>query len=261
MYNQHCCQRLKIMREEIRHKLAEEIADWRHCGLINDDLASILDKRYEDPGRFLHIILKWLSLFAILLLGGAVIALVGLMVEGNPLIFSIFLLSVTIAIWFIGKSLVTAPEQQYAFTGSVLITLSLIGLFSSLIGFMLSGDIASSDKNIGYIFLISITVASLAAFFTSYKYHLRWPLLLALLLLFHGLGNWHSYGGHGTYFLNIKDAKLTAILALMAIAVGWWHQNRLEEKRLSNHVGFGHIILMFGLIYRSEEHTSELQSH
>ncbi len=237
------------MREEIRHKLVEEITDWRHRGLIDDELASILDKRYQDPGRFLHIILKWLSLFAILLLGGAVVALVGLMVKDDPIIFLLFLLAVTMVTWIIGKSLVIAPEQKYAFTGSILITLSLVGLFASLSGFMLTGDFASSSKNIGYIYLISITVASLAAFFTAYKYHLRWPLILALLLFFHGLGNWHSYGGHGNYFLNIKDAKLTAVLALMVIAVGWWHQNRLEEKQLSKHNGFGHIILMFGLIY------------
>jgi len=96
-----------------------------------------------------------------------------------------------------------------------------------------------------YIMLI----VGAAAFFTAYRYGLRWPLTLGVLLAFHGLGNMHGYGGHGSYFLGIQGERLTFIVALTSIVFGLWHENTLENDINRREVGFGQVYIVFGLLY------------
>jgi len=96
--------------------------------------------------------------------------------------------------------------------------------------------------------LFSLITAA-PCFITAYRYRLRWPQLLGLLLLFHGLGSWHAYGGGGGYFADIQDPRVMAVIALAVVVFGVFHERVLEESRLPHHTGFGRFYIILGLLY------------
>ncbi|HRD49153.1 MAG: hypothetical protein JNK95_03035 [Candidatus Competibacter sp.] len=232
------------MRAITRDLLTREAVDWHQQGLIDHSLLDDLLARYESRGRFLAALLKWLGLFAIFQLGLSVLAFIALASE-SALVAAILLSGISVGLWIFGVRLATHPRQLHPFTGSVLVTASLAAAFGVfiLLNMALGGGI--EGQTIPMILLLTGVLATL----TAYRYHLRWPLLLALLLFFHGLGAWHAYGGHGAYFADIQEPRIMAVVALAAIALGVWHERHLENRSLRRCSGFGALILIFGLLY------------
>ena len=232
------------MRPTTRDLLTREVTDWHQQGLIGRPLLDTLLARYETRGRFLATLLKWLGLFAIFQLGLAVLAFIAMMAE-SALLAALLLGGVGAGLWWFGARLATDPKQLHPFTGAVLVTASLTAAFGAfvLLHVALGGE--PEGQAIPMILLITGVLAAL----TAYRYYLRWPLLLALLLFFHGLGAWHAYGGYGAYFAHIQDERLMALAALAAILFGLWHERRLEPDPLRRCAGFGGLYLIFGLLY------------
>ncbi|MEZ5580198.1 MAG: hypothetical protein R3F40_12755 [Candidatus Competibacteraceae bacterium] len=233
------------MRPITHDLLTREVTAWHQQGLIDRPLLETLLPRYESSGRFLAALLKWLGLFAIFQLGLAVLAFIAMASE-SALVAAMLLTAVGAGLWYFGVRFATDPHQAHPFTGSVLITASLaaaFGVFMLLQIALLGSD--SAGRNVPLIVLLTGVLATL----TAYRYHLRWPLLLGLLLFFHGLGAWHAYGGHGAYFAHIQDERLMAVAALVAIGLGLWHERRLELGPLRRCIGFGGLYLIFGLLY------------
>jgi hypothetical protein len=232
------------MRPNTRNLLTQEVAAWHHQGLIDRSLFETLLPRYETRGRFLAVLLKWLGLFAILQLGLAVLAFIAIMSE-SALIAAVLLVAVGAGLWYFGVRMATDPRRLHPFTGTVLVTASLAAAFGTFVLLHLAVNGNVEGRTLPTIMLLTGVLAVL----TAYRYHLRWPLLFGLLLFFHGLGAWHAYGGHGTYFADIQDPKLMAVIALAAIALGVWHERRLENGLLRRCAGFGALYLIFGLLY------------
>lgn len=232
------------MRPTTRDLLTREITDWHQQGLIDRSLLDILLPRYETRGRFLAALLKWLGLFAIFQLGLAVLTFIAMMAQ-SALLAALLLGGIGVGLWWFGARLATDPKQLHPFTGTVLITASLAAAFGTfvLLHVALGGE--PEGQTIPTILLLTGVLAAL----TAYRYRLRWPLLLALLLFFHGLGAWHAYGGHGAYFAHIQDERLMALAALATIGLGLWHERRLEPGPLRRCAGFGGLYLIFGLLY------------
>lgn len=232
------------MRSLTRDLLTREVIDWHQQGLINRSLLNTLLPRYETHGRFLAALLKWLGLFALFQLGLAVLAFIAMMTESAG-VAALLLALVGAGLWFWGVQMATDPQQRHPFTGAVLVTASLAAAFGVLLLLYLAVGGDREDRAIPVLMLLTGLLAGL----TAYRYHLRWPLLLALLLFFHGLGAWHAYGGHGAYFAHIQDERLMAVIALAAIFLGLWHERRLEIGPLRRCAGFGALYLIFGLLY------------
>ena len=232
------------MRSITREVLTREITDWHQQGLIDRSLLDALLPRYETQGRFLAALLKWIGLFALFQLGLAVLAAIAALAE-SALLAALLLAGVAIGSWRFGVRMATDPQRRHPFTGSVLVTASLAAAFGvfMLLNIALNGD--ADGRSIPAILVLTGILSAL----TAYRHHLRWPLLLALLLFFHGLGAWHSYGGHGAYFANIQDERLMAVIALATIGLGVWHERVLESGVLRHCVGFGGLYLIFGLLY------------
>ena len=225
--------------------LAREVTAWHQQGLIDRSLLETLLPRYETRSRFLSVLLKWLGLFAIFLLGLAVLAFIA-MASDSALLAAGLLAAVGGGLWYFGLQFATDPHQTRPFTGSVLITASLAAAFGvfMLLQIALLGE-EYAEGNIPLFLLFTGALAIL----TAYCYHLRWPLLLGLLMFFHGLGAWHTYGGGGAYFADIQDPKWMAVIALLTMGLGLWHERRLEISALRRCVGFGALYLIFGLLY------------
>lgn len=232
------------MRAVTHDLLSREATDWHQQGLIDRPLFDLLLQRYARRGEILATLLKWLGLFAIFQLGLAVLASVALLANSATLAATLLALT-SAGLWYGGVRMATNPRRLYPYTGAILVTASLAGVFGSL----LLGFIAQNGP-IGHppIATLMLVTSALGAL-TAYRYYLRWPLLLALLLFFHGLGAWHTYGGRGAYFADIQDPKSMALIALGTILLGVWHERRLERGRLRRGAGFGGLYIIFGLLY------------
>jgi len=235
------------MRQTTKNRLATHAAEWRHAGIIDDPLSDILQQRWGERAGVGGVILKALAIFALFSLASSVLSFIGIMLHGaSPLLSAGFLLMLAVGVWLLGVRMATDPAAKNPLTGQILITFALCAFFASLVTVFY----ASGNKDMGRAeFVVTTLLTSAAAFATAYRYALRWPQFLALLLLFHGIGSSHGYMGHGGYFADIADERLMAVVAALSAAFGVWHERTFEEQEHARHVGFGHLYIIFGLLY------------
>ncbi len=234
------------MSSSFKGKLAQEITDWENTGLINTEQSRLLHERY-DPRPFSGaIFLKWLGLFAIFMLATSLLGFVGTVLASfSPLFSTLCLLAVSFLIMRAGATLASNKAQKHPFSGQALLTIGLVGLYSSMTAFYL----ISGGRSWGAMHSVFLLLTSIAALLTAYHYHLRWPLLIGLLMLFHGVGSFSQYWGAGSYVLWIHDPRLMALVSLISIVGGVVHEQQLEQARFRRCIGFGHLYLIFGLLY------------
>ena len=232
------------MRASNRQRMAREVADWHHAGLIDAATEAAIAPRYDRQGQMLAAALKWLGLFAIFQLGLAVLSFISIMSGSEAVGTAMLALASAGSLWW-GIRLATDREGRYPVTGAALVTIGLAGVFGTAVLGLLSAGIEPRYHSFSGIMLLVALLAGLVA----YRFSLRWPLLLGLLLAFHGLGTWHAYGGHGTYFADIQEPRAMAPLAALVAGLGLWHERVVEQRLLPRTVGFGHLYLVLGLLY------------
>ncbi len=234
------------MGTSFKGKLAQEVTDWENTGLINAEQAALLHQRF-DPSPFKGtLFLKWLGLFAVFMLAMSFLGFLGtILASFSPLFSTLCLMVVSYGVMHFGAKLASDQQQKHPFTGQALLTVGLVGIYASLVAIYLIND----GKDMRGLFGVFLLVTSAVAFFVAYYFRLRWPLLIALLMFFHGVGSFSEYWGHGSYFLDIQDPKLMSVVALLAIVWGYVHESELEADRFKRCIGFGHLYLIFGILY------------
>ncbi|WDG78626.1 hypothetical protein PUP68_14765 [Pseudomonas chlororaphis] len=230
------------MRKTTQQMLLHEIADWRHRGLIDAEAQQRLGALYERPEHRLSTVLQWLGIGAVLLIGMAVLGGVGLLAE-SVLVGAVLFFAAGVGLWLIGARLARDPARRMPVTGVAILTIGLILMGASL----LLGSSDSAANDFGNLPLALLVTAALSIA-TAYGYRLRWPLLLGLLCVFHGLGSWERYGGSGTYYFGIQDPRSMAVIAALTALLGLWHQHA-EDRALRRFSGFGRLYVIFGLLY------------
>lgn len=234
------------MNASFRERMAQEISNWENVGLINAEQGALLHQRY-DPMPFRGtIFLKWLGLFAIFMLGMSFLGFVGtILASFSPLFSTLCLMAVSWLVMYFGARLASDREQKHPFTGQALLTAGLIGLYASLVAvYLVSGGSEWSGMHSWFMLITSVV-----AFFVAYHFHLRWPLLIALLMFFHGIGSMSEYWGHGAYLFSIQDPRSMSVVALSAAIWGYWHEHDLEAGKLQRCTGFGNLYVIIGLFY------------
>ena len=234
------------MNASFKGKMAQEITDWENVGLISSGQAGLLHQRYDPAPIRGAIFLKWLGLFAISMIGMSFLGSIGaILASFSPLFSTLCLIAVSALVMYFGARLAADQAQKHPFTGQALLTLGLIGLYASLSSIYL----VSGGETYGNVFGWFMLITSIAALFTAYHYRLRWPLLIALLMFFHGIGSMSEYWGYGAYFLDVQDPRSMSVVALLTILLGYWHEHELESTKLQHCIGFGSLYLIFGLLY------------
>ncbi len=234
------------MAKGMRERMAAEAAAWRHEGLIDEPLADTLAARYAPMPGVGRMLLRALALLALFLLASSLLSAIGLMLQGaSPILAGLMVVSLGVACWYPGARMASDPAQRHAFTGSVLLTFGLVAVYGGMSLLYLAGG--GHEYSDVFPWLMLLTGAG--AFATAYRFGLRWPLFLALLLVFHAVGSRHAYLGHGGYFLDIQDERSMALVALAACVFGVWHDRIGETGRLRRQLGFGHLYIIFGLLY------------
>ena len=234
------------MRRIVAEKIADQVHDWGHNGLVDGDLLSRLLARYSTDVTLGRVFLSWLGFIALFMLGMSVLGFIGMALGSLARFLAPFVIGgISWLLWKKGVGMATEPEQRYPTSGAVLVTGGLIGAFAAII---MLYDLTGGDSYRYTIPTVGIVVAG-AAIFTAYRYGLRWPLALGVLLLFHSLGNLHRYGGGGGYFLGVQDERLTLAVAIAVVLFGMWQERVRETDLQTREIGFGQIFVVFGLLY------------
>jgi hypothetical protein len=192
------------MRKVLAEKVSDQISEWGHRGLVDDNLLTLLKSRYRSDEAMFANLLRWLGFLGVWLLSASIIGVVSMsMGRVAEYLMPIVLLVFSYYLWRKGTRMSVDPEQRHPVTGAVLVTVGLIAAFGALLALyaLLGGR---SMRLAGPIMMFLVAGA---AFFTAYRFGLRWPLILGVLLAFHALGNMHRYGGHGSYFMGIQDER------------------------------------------------------
>ncbi len=234
------------MRRHVAEKIATEVAEWGHAGLVDSALRETLEQRYGSHMTMGRVMLRWLGFSALFLLAMSLLGSIGMLVGAGILyVAPIILAGLSAVAWQFGVRFATDPLQRYATSGSVLVTASFFGFLAAL---------ATAYASIGadewqYALASMLVVVGSAAIWTAYRYGLRWPLVVGVLLIFHAIGNRHGYWGRGSYFIGVRDEWLMLSVAILAIGVGLWHERHREAKSTHRHLGFGHVFVIVGLLY------------
>jgi hypothetical protein len=231
------------LRKATSELLANESTDWHLRGFIDAALSEQMGRRYDRQSSAFSGLIAWLGFAAVFLLGMAILTMIGLLTHSAG-VGGVLLGAVAVGLWYGGIRMATDPVQRFPVTGSALVTIGLAAAYGAMTLLTLAGN---DDFNASPMFPLLIVTAALGAA-TAYVYHLRWPLLLALLCLFHGLGAWHEYAGGGTYVADIQDPPTMSLIAALCAAFGLWHQHA-EEDRLARYGSFGRLYVIFGLLY------------
>ncbi len=234
------------MRKAVAEKIAGQVADWGHSGLIGAELSETLEARYQTDVTIGRVFVRWLGFLAVTMLGMSVLGFIGMsMGEAAQYLAPFVLGGAAYVLWTKGVAMATDPQQQYATSGAVLVTFALMVGFAAL----MTGYLVFGGEFGRYSGPIIMALTAGAALFTAYRFGLRWPLLIGVLLTFHALGNMHRYGGGGSYFMGIEDERLTLLVAVISIVIGLWHEQSLEQDVERRDVGFGHVYIVVGLLY------------
>jgi hypothetical protein len=233
------------MRKAVTEKIATQVAEWGHKGLISADVQNVLVERYSVDQTLGGLLLRWLGFIAVLLLGSSALGLIGTLIGEEAIYLALPLLSgFAYALWTKGTAMAVDPSQRYAISGAILVTFSFFVGITALATLVYILDLADHNLTGPAVLLIAGGSAS----YTAYRYGLRWPLLIGILLVFHALGNLHRYGGGGSYYMGITDERITLVAAFAALCFGLWHE-RVLERTENRWAGFGHVYIVIGLLY------------
>lgn len=227
------------MKKAKAELLLQEIAAWRQEQCIDAATAERLAQRYRQPGSAVAVLLRWLGLGSVLLLGMALFAAVKLLLDA-ALLSTLLVAAFAVGMIYLGVRMSSHAEQSYPVTGAAITTLGLLAVFAAAVLF--AGEDAMYSVRFGLLLAALISLA------IAYRFALRWPLLLALLAIFHGVGSRSAYAGSGEYFADIANPPLMALLGFATAAFGSWHLHA-EDGRLARYAGFGRLYLILGLLY------------
>ncbi|MEZ5739063.1 MAG: hypothetical protein R3E68_06065 [Burkholderiaceae bacterium] len=193
-----------------------------------------------------RVLLRWLGFMALFWLGASVFGSIGFLLGPVALLVApIVLGGLAFLSWKFGVRMATDPTQHFATSGAVLVTFG----FLLMLGALASAYGASGAGNWRVVVPVGMCLTAFGALATAYRYSLRWPLLIGVLLIFHAVGNTHGYLGGGGYFLGIRDEWLMLTVAVASVALGYAHERFYEADEAHRHLGFGHVYLVVGLVY------------
>jgi hypothetical protein len=234
------------VRRQTRLRIHDTILDWAHRGLLDDATAGHLAAQYRDAESGHRSLTRWLATLALLLLLSSGLGVVGLLLADLPSWLIALLLGALAAGCVIqGGRMVTAAERRRPWSGAVLLTVGLGMAHGALLMLYTAAGGEPADRAAMWLMLLVAAFALVAA----YHFRLRWPLILGLVYLFHGIGSGHAYVGHGGYLADIVDERTMALAAALCAGFGLYHEHRLESGSLRRHFGFGHCYVIFGLLY------------
>lgn len=213
-------------RQAVKERLAQDIALWAADGMIDASTLTVLRARYDAPG------FGWISLVKTIGIAGGIVAGLGVLgligaVSGSELVGAVLSLGVAGLGFWAGLALSLDPKARAPSSAKVILALAILFLTGAV-------GVAAHAAGAGdrAILIIVGLVCLPLAFVLAYGFQNTFLLVIALLGLFHWVGSYEEMLGRSTYAIEIQDPKAMAAVALVAIAIGLWHERKMRRLTL-----------------------------
>jgi hypothetical protein len=225
--------------QAVKDRLAEDVGLWQADGVISPKTADVLRQRYDVPG------FGWGTLFRYLGLAGGLHVLLGLLgfvaALANSLVFGALLLgAVAVGFLYLGVRMARDPLARAPHAAKMVLALGVMSVGGAC-ALIVSAAKASDAAQIVMLGLLVLPLT----FGLAYRYSITFLLVLGLIGLFHWIGSWSTMLGRSTYALEVNDPRVMSVAAILAIAVGLFHE-RLPGSRWPR---FHHAYESLGLLY------------
>jgi len=235
----------------VKGRIAQDLGLWLADGLIPKDTHDLLRQRYAVANFDLAQTIKTIGiaggLFAFFGLLGLVASL------SQSLLFGALLLgAVGCGLMATGLKLAADKLDRYATSSKALLLLGVVA--ASLAVGVGVYEMGVRDQTV----LLSGAVVLIPLFYLAYRNSNQFLLVLALILFFHWVGSWTSMFGRSGYEVDVQDPRIMSLFALIAVAVGVYHERnlRLQTGRFFQaYEALGLVYLNLSLLILSIEGT------
>lgn len=228
-----------MLTNAVKERLAEDVQRWQADGLVSEDTAAVLRERYETSEFSATIIIKYLGIT------GGLFSLFGVMggitfLASSALFAALEVAGVALGFFWVGLRLSADPRNRYATSSRSILAIGAIALASAI------GLVAhAAGMGEGGILLLTGVIWLPVMFVLSYRFNNSFLLIVTLLGLFHWVGTWNEMMGHSSYAFSVQDPVVMSCASLVVIAIGIWHERRLQRQTLR----FYRVYEALGLLY------------
>jgi hypothetical protein len=223
----------------VRKRLAQDVSAWLADGLIPADTFALLGQRYGAADFGIAQAIKSLGI------AGGMIAFFGLLglvaaISRSQGFAALLLLGTGCGLTAVGIRLSTDRLARFTSSSKSVLMLGVVS-FALGIGVAFNGMGISNQS----VILLTGAIVLVPLVILAYYYANTFLLILALILFFHWVGSWTSMLGRSTYEIDIQDPRAMALVALVVVVLGIYH-----ERNLRNETGrFFRAYETLGLIY------------
>jgi hypothetical protein len=208
----------------VRERLAQDVNAWLADGLVPSDTHELLRRRYAARNFGLGQVVKSLGV------AGGLFAAFGLMglvaaIAGSKIFAGILLVAVGAALTAGGIWLSLDEMGRYSISSKTVLMLGVVMAVLG-IGVVLDAMKLNSNQNVFFTGLLALVPIGILA----YRFRNTFLLVLGLIAFFHWVGTWNEMWGRSTYEIWIEDPHLMCLAALGSVAVGIYHERRLQDR-------------------------------
>lgn len=207
----------------VREHISRDLGMWLADGLVPKETHDLLRQRYAASGFDLGQTIRTIGIAGGMFAFFGLLGLVGAL--SRSLIFAALLLGATgCGLLALGLRLAGDKLARYTSSSNALLMLGVVTV-ALAVGAGLS-QLGVRQQLVFYIGAIEL----LPLFYLAYRFSSQFLLVLTLIAFFHWAGSWASMWGRSTYALKIQDPRWMAAVALVAVAVGVYHERQLRHK-------------------------------
>jgi hypothetical protein len=207
----------RVPADEVKQRLAQDVALWQADGIIDAATRRTLQARYDTPGFGLLTAVKYLGIAGAMLAGFGLLGFAAALTSSEA-VGSAMLAFVGGFLAWAGLRLGRDPLARYVYSSQLLLALGVFGW---------AGAVGVGCDALHFQLRASALVVGLGvlplAFVISYRERNSFLLVLATLGLVHWIGTCTHVFDNG-YALEIDQPRVMAPIAAAIFAFGVWHQ-------------------------------------
>ncbi len=225
--------------QSVKEQLAHDVSSWQADGLISEASAGVLRERYDVPSFGFISLIKYLGII------GGIFAIFGFLgfiatLSGSISFGAFITVSLALLLFYAGIRMSLDPKGRYPYSSKWVLTIAACQLAGAIV--LLANLAKLPDKQ---IILVNGLVVLPLLFILSYRFKNNFLLILGLLYFFHWIGSWNTMIGRSTYEFGIQNPNIMAMVALLVIAVGIYHQRFWKQQTLQFYKAYQAIGLLY----------------